>query len=264
MLEEGVKFIMREWQEERDGVRLAQILSECFGPTTPRQVRRWIRQSGGKSFVLEVNGEIVSTVGVEFKELHVGEGVYVKTGGIGGVCTCSDCRRKGWMTNLLQQSLTYIKNSGISNSALYTGLMLPAHRIYQRLGFCDIQTWPFYVKYLDYPYVFRTWLRDLNRYLKFSKIARATLRNWNCTVMFELDNTGILSFRFHHGHFQNLPKPPKLSDVRIATNVETLTSVMWGAFEFKDAIKTGKILVKQGSETDLQMLRRVLIRLWDD
>ena len=155
-MEERPKYIMRERQEGKDDVKLAQILSECFGPITSRQMRRWIQQAEGKNFVIEIGGEVVSQVEIDLKELHLDEGIYVKTGGIGGVCTCSDYRRKGIMTNLLQQSLTYIKNSGISNSALYTGLMLPAHRIYHRLGFCDVQRWPFYVKYLDYPYVFRT------------------------------------------------------------------------------------------------------------
>lgn len=263
-MEERPKYIMRERQEGKDDVKLAQILSECFGPITPRQMRQWIQQAEGKNFVLEIGGEVVSQVEIDIKELHLGEGVYVKTGGIGGVCTCSDFRRKGIMTNLLQQSLTYIKNSGISNSALYTGQMLPAARIYRRLGFCDVQRWPFYVKYLDYPYVFRTWLRDLNRYLKSSKIAQKTLQNWNRTIVFELEKIGAQSFRFHNGHFQNVPKLPKSPDIVIATNVETLTRIMWGDKKFEDAVKTGKILVKHGSEADLNMLRKVLIRIWDD
>jgi GNAT superfamily N-acetyltransferase len=255
---------MRERQEEKDDVRLAQILSECFGPITCRQMRRWIRQASGKNFVVEVEDEVVSQVEIDVKELHLGEGVYLKTGGIGGVCTCSDHRRKGIMTDLLQQSLIYVKNSGISNTALYTGLTLPAHRIYQHLGYCDVQTWPFFVKYLDYPYVFRTWLRELNRYLKSSKIARNMLQDWRRSIVFELEKVGAQSFRFHGGRFQKLSKPPKSPDIIIVTSAETLTKVMWGAIKFEDAIKTGKMLVKRGSEADMRMLKKVLIRIWDD
>jgi len=256
---------MRECQEGKDDAKLAQILSECFGPTTPRQVRRWIKQSGGKSFVLDVEGdEVVSSVGIEYKELHLGEGVHVKTAGIGGVCTCSDYRRKGIMTNLLRQSLNYTKSSGVSNSTLYTGLTLPAHRIYQRLGFCDVQTWLFYVKFLDYPYVFRTWLRELNRYLKCSKIAREVLRDWNRSVVFELEKVGPQPFRFQHSRFQKLKKPPRFPDLAISMSIETLIRVMWGAIKFEDATKTGKMLVKRGTEADLRVLRKVLIQTWDD
>lgn len=255
---------MREWEEGRDAVKLAQILSECFGPATPRQVSRWIRQSGGKSFVLEVDGQIVSTVGIEFKELHLGEGVYLKTAGIGGVCTCSDCRRKGLMTRLLEQSLTYGKNSGVSNSALYTGLMLPAHRIYQRLGFCDVQTWSFYIKFLDFPYYFRIWLRNLNRNLKVSKIARKTLQDWNRSIIFELGAVGAQSFRFDHDHFKKLSKPPKSADIIIATSPEALVHIFWGAIKFEDALETKVIKVKRGSEADLRMLRKIMTGIWDD
>lgn len=263
-MEERPKYLIRERQEEKDDPRLAQILSECFGPITSGQMRRWIRQASGKNFVLEIEGEIVSQIEIDIKELHLGEGVYVKTGGIGGVCTCSDYRRRGIMTDLLQQSLNHIKSSGISNSALYTGCMLPAHRIYQRLGYGDVQTWPFYVKYLDYSYVFRTLLRDLNRHLKCSKIARKTLQNWDCKVVFELGEAGVHSFRFHQGRFPNLPKPPRKADIIIETNAETLACIMWGSIGFEDAIRTGRIVVKRSSEADLRILRKVLIRIWDD
>ena len=160
---------MREARKGKDEAQIAQILSECFGPVTPRQLRRWLDKPGVKDFVCEVEGKTVSHIDIEFKDLHLGEGVYLKTGGIGGVCTCSEYRRKGVMTDIMQQTLDYIKNTGVSNSALYTGLMLPAHRIYERSGFCDVQTWPFYLKILDFPYVFRLWLRDLNRSIKTSR-----------------------------------------------------------------------------------------------
>lgn len=265
-----MQYLVREGQEEKDEVKLAQILSECFDPATPRQVRRWLRQakkhSAGWSriFVGEVDDEVVSSVSVELKELHLGEGVYVKTGGIGGVCTCSDYRKKGIMTNLLQQCLAYVKNSGVSNSSLYTGLVLPAHRIYQQFGFRDIETWPMYIKLLDFDYVFRTWIRDLNRHLKFSKIARRTLQNWNRSVIFEFEDVAMQSFCFKHGRFQRLSKPPRSADMVIATSVETLIRVMWGAMKFEDAIRTEKIHVKKGSETDLQMLKKILTRIWDE
>jgi len=265
-----VKYLVREVQEGKDEVRLAQILSECFDPGTPRQVRRWLRQakkhSAGWSrfFVSEVDGEVVSNVSVELKELHLGEGVYVKTGGIAGVCTGSDYRRKGIMTNLLQQCLAYVKNSGVSNCSLYTGLALPAHRIYQRFGFCDVETWPVYIKIFDFDYVFRTWIRNLNRHLKASKIARRTLQSWNRSVIFEFEGASVQSFHFRHGRFQRLSKPPRSADIVIATSVETLIRIMWGAIKFEDAIKTEKMQIKKGSDMDLQLLKKILIRIWDE
>lgn len=265
-----VKYLIREGEEGNDEVNLAQIFSECFDPATPRQVRRWVRQTKRESagwsrfFVGDADGKVVSNVTVELKELHLGEGVHVKTGGIAGVCTCSDYRRKGIMTKLFGQSLTYVKNSSVSNSSLYTGIMLPAHRIYQRFGFCDIETWPVYIKVLDYKYVFWTWIRNLNRHLKFSKVARRTLQNWNRSVVFELEGVGVQSFRFRHGRFRRLSKPPKSADIVIATSVETLIRVIWGAIKFEDATRTEKMHIKKGSEADLRVLKKILIRIWDE
>jgi GNAT superfamily N-acetyltransferase len=269
-LNEKPHYAIREVQEGKDEARLAQIFSECFAPpSTGRQVSRWLRQAkqsplGSKSFVCEVDGEVVSNVSVDFKALHLGEDVYVKTGGIAGVCTCSDYRRRGIMTDLMEKSLAHVKNAGASTSALYTSLAFPAHRIYERCGFSDIQTWPIYVKILNFPHYFRTWLRGLNRHLKFSKIGRKTLQNWNRTVVFELENGGVHSFRFRHGTFRRLSKPPKSADIIIATSVEMLLRVMWGAIKLEDAINTSKVQVRKGNEPDLRILRKILIRVWDE
>jgi GNAT superfamily N-acetyltransferase len=255
---------MREARKGKDEAQIARILSECFGPVTPRQLSRWLDKPDIKDFICEVEGETVSHIDIEFKDLHLGEGVYLRTGGIGGVCTCSDYRRKGIMTDIMQQTLGYIKNTGGSNSALYTGLMLPAHRIYERSGFCDVQTWPFYLKILDFSYVFRLWLRDLKRGVKASRIAQKTLHDWNRTVMFHFEEFGVQSIRFSHGHLQRMHKPPKNADIVIAASLETLFRIMWGEIGFEDARKAGKIQVEHGTEADLQMLRKILIRIWDE
>jgi len=268
-LTENIRYIVREAKEDKDGAKLAQILSECFFPVTQRQVRQWMQRAkkdpaGSTTLVCEIDGEAISQVSIDFKELHLGEGVYIKTGGIAGVCTGSDQRRKGLMTSLMQQSLDYIKNKGVSTSALYTALSLPAHRIYLRFGFSDVQTWPFHVKILDFPYAFRTWLRILNRYVKMSRIAQKTLQNWNRSVVFELGKVGTHSFRYNGNRFRRLPKPPKFADIILALSPETFYRIMWGALKFGEARQTGKVRVKKGDEADLEMLRKVLIRIWDD
>lgn len=259
-----MRCVVREAQKDKDDAKIARILSECFGPVTPRQLSQWMLKPEVKTFVCEVEGDIVSHIDVVLKELHLGEGVYLKTGGIGGVCTCSEYRKKGVMTDMMQQTLDYIKNIGVSNSALYTGLMLPAHRIYERNGFCDVQTWPFYLKILDFPYVFRLWLRDLNRVVKASQIAQKTLRGWNRTLVFRFEEFGVQSFRFSHGRFQRMHKPPKNADIAIATSFETLFRIIWGDLGLEDARKTGKIQVKHCNEADFKMLRRILTRMWDE
>jgi len=263
-LKRNMRCVMREARKGKDETQIARILSECFGPVTPRQLSRWLDKPGVKDFVCEVEGKTVSHIDIEFKDLHLGEGVYLKTGGIGGVCTCSDYRRRGLMTDMMQQTLEYIKKANVSNSALYTGLRLPAHRIYQRSGFCDVQTWPFYVKILNFTYVFRRWLRDINRAIKVSNIAQRTLHDWNRIIVLELKDLGVQSIRLNSGHFRRLAKSPRPADIVIATSWETLLRIMWGELKFEDAIATGKIQMKKGSAYDSRMLKKILTSIWDE
>ena len=267
-LSKEAEYIVRKVELNKDEARLAQIFSECFGPTTQRQVQRWFRQankaSAGwfRSLVAEIEGEVASNVTVELKDLHLGEGVYIKTGGIAGVCTCSDFRRKGIVTNLFEQCLKYVENSGVSNSSLYTGIMLPAHRIYTRKGFINVEKWSAYVKILDLASYFRSWIRNLNRYVKSSKIAQETLLNWDRCIVFELRERTVC-FRFKHGRFKTLPRPPRSVDIAVATTHETLARVMWGGEEMRKAIETQKMQVKKGTESDLHVLRKILTGIWD-
>lgn len=268
-VQKKVRYLVRENQENKDESRLANMFSECFGPTTQREVRQWIRRnkadSAGlfKSFVAEVDGEVISTVSVVSKKLHLGEGVYVQSGGISGVCTCSDFRRKGIVSNLLQLCIEHVENSGVSNFSLYTGTLLPAHRIYMRKGFRNVETWCAYVKFLDFDRYFRRWIRRLNRYVKFSKIAQKTLENWDRSVVFELEDE-TQCFRFRHGRFQVLSRLPRSIDITIATTVETLAEVMWGAIVMKMAVQKGKMRVKKGTKEDLKTLRKILTGIWDE
>ncbi|MBX5327164.1 MAG: GNAT family N-acetyltransferase [Candidatus Bathyarchaeia archaeon] len=66
--------------------------------------------------------------------------MYVKVGGMAGVCTGSDYRRKGLMTNLMQQSLEYIKSKGAA--VVYAAHIRNPYypRIFSKLGFFDVET----------------------------------------------------------------------------------------------------------------------------
>jgi len=265
-----VEYLVREVRDNQDEISLARIFSECFGPTTRRQVTRWIRrakkESVGKfkSFVAELEGEVVSNVTVETKKLHVGEGVHIETGGIAGVCTCSDYRRRGIVTNLFEQCIEYLENSGFSNSSLYTGKMLPAHRIYRRKNFDDMHRFEVHVKFLDFDSNFRTWLRNLNRYIKLSKVAQTTLQGWDRSVVLLIEGEKPQCFQYSQNHFKRLGKRPRYADIEIATSVETLTRVMWGETEIEEAMEMGKVKIKKGTKVDLRYLRKILTGIWDE
>lgn len=266
MLREDIKYLIRNYKSG-DEVCLAKIYSECFSPLTARVVEKWHRRAGvlpEHVFVGEVEGKLVSSVVLEYKKLHHGEEVYLKTGGIAAVCTDSDYRRKGIMTNLMKQALNYARQRGVSNSALFTDVDNPAHRIYSHLGFVDVATDKAFIKYLDYPFVFKRWIRRRNRLLKYAKAAQRKLRGWEKSVVVKLTDVGTLCFRFKRGRFQVLKKPPSRPDVVVSTDVQTFDRIRWTAIRWEHAVESGKLVVEKGEVEDVKMFKRVLRWMWEE
>ena len=265
-MEKPIKYTVRHFSKG-DEIALAKIFSECFEPVTPSRIRQWHRSSRVRPedlFIGELDEKPVSHVEVVFKQLHHGEGVYLRTAGIGGVCTDSDYRKKGIVTNLMKLALDHAQQSGASNASLYTELDIPAHRIYQRLGFVDIMTWRTYIKYIDYPFIFSRWLRHINLSLKDSKIAARKLDGWEKSIAMQIREVGNLSFRFKRGRFQRLKKPPKQADIEFSTDLQTYTRIMRGVAQWEDVVKAGQLKVKRGKPADIEMLKRILRWRWDD
>jgi len=266
-LEKTVQYIVRNYRKG-DEANLTKIFSECFGPTTPRRLKKWYRLHETLPehvFIGDVDGKPVSSVELVFKQLHLGEGFYIKTGGISGVCTDSDYREKGIVTNLMKLSLNHAESSGASNSSLFTGLDIPAHRIYARLGFVDITTERTYIKYLDFPFVFAQWIRTLNRRLKDSKIATRKLQGWKKSVAIQLKEAGTFAFRFRRGRFERLKKPPKKLDIVLSTDIPTYMHIIReGVLDWEQAVKTRKLTWKRGEPVDINMLKRILRWMWED
>jgi ribosomal protein S18 acetylase RimI-like enzyme len=227
----------------------------------------WYRYLGVRPediFIGIVDGKLVSAVELVSMQLHHGEGVHIKTAGFSGVCTDSDYRHKGIVSNLMRIALEESKARGLSNASLYTGLDIPAHRIYERLGFVDITTWRTFIRYLDFSAVFARWVRQLNRSLKGSKIAMRKMEGWERSVVIRLKDVGVLSFRFRKNHFQRLTKPPKLVGIEFSTDLETYMKVRRGVVQWEDAVGAGKLKVIHGDAGDTAMLKRVLRWSWED
>ena len=250
-----------------DEIAVAKILSECFGPVAPRRLVEWYRRNDvhpEDTFVGIVDGKLVSSVDLVSKGLHHGEGAYLQTAGVSGVCTDSDYRCRGIVSNLMKLAFDKSRQRGLSNASLYTGLDNSAHRIYERLGFVDVMTWRTYMKYMDYPFLFARWLRELNRSLKDSKAAVKRLEGWGKSAKIVLKDVGTLAFRFKKNHFQRLAKPPKRTNIELSTDLETYAKIRRGVVQWEDAVKDGKLSVIKGEPTDVEMLKRILRWKWDE
>jgi len=266
-LEKPIQYTVRNYVKG-DEKELARIFSECFGPTTARRILEWYRNEDVRPaedvFVGVVDGKLVSGVELVPKQLHYGEGVYIKTAGFSGVCTDSDYRCRGIVTNLMKTALEKSKRDGLSNASLYTGLDISAHRIYERLGFVDVMTWRTYTKYLDFPYLFGRWLRYLNRSLKDSKLAARRLKGWEKSVTIHLKDAGTFSFRVKKNRFQKLARLPKRVDIEFSTDLETYFKIRRNVVQWEEAVKNRKLTVAKGEQPDIEMLKRILRWRWDE
>lgn len=265
-MEKPVRYSVRGFLKG-DEVVIAKLMSECFSPTPPSRIRLWYRRSGVNPedvFVAVVDGKLVSHVNLESKQLHHGEGVFLKTAGVSGVCTDSDYRKKGIVTHLMKLALERGQREGFSNSSLYTGLDIPAHRLYQRLGFVDVLTSRTYTKYVDFSLVFARWLRFCNRLLKTHRIAARKLEGWEKSVVVHFRETGTLSFKFSKNRFRGLKKPPKLADVEFSVDLETITRLFRGILSWDNATKNEKLVLTRGEPADVEMVSRIVRWSWEE
>jgi hypothetical protein len=132
--------------------------------------------------VAVVNGVVASAVSIQYRALIV-DGIPIRTGGIAGVATRWEYRRKGLATRLMRESLRRIRARGISNTTLFTGHNLPAIRIYKRLGYTLTSDWRIFydlrrpVPWIEKRFEYRT------RWLRRTPFGTDVLRAWNRRIL---------------------------------------------------------------------------------
>ena len=104
----------------------------------------WQHGLGGRHFVVDLDGRIVSHASVVERELHVGE-VPLRTGYVEAVGTRPDRQRRGLGSAVMHAATAYIRDT-FELGALGTG----EHVFYERLGW---RTWhgPAFVRTADGP-----------------------------------------------------------------------------------------------------------------
>jgi aminoglycoside 2'-N-acetyltransferase I len=110
------------------------ILAAAFGPDEDEAFTDddWGHALGGRHFVLDIDGEIVSHASVVERELQVA-GRPLRTGYVEAVATVPDRQGQGFGTQVMRAASAYIAER-FELGALGTG----AHRFYERLGW---RTW---------------------------------------------------------------------------------------------------------------------------
>jgi GNAT superfamily N-acetyltransferase len=84
--------------------------------------------------VVVIDGRLVSTLRIWDRQIHVGA-TPLRMGGIGGVTTHPDYRRRGLATAMMAHAADTMRSAGMSLGLLFTEI--PA-RFYRRLGWCNV------------------------------------------------------------------------------------------------------------------------------
>ncbi len=87
-----------------------------------------------QSPVVVVDGRIVSTLRIWERRVHVGA-THFRMGGVGGVTTHPDYRKRGIATRLMEHAADYMRDDGYDLGLLFTEI--PAG-FYRRLGWCCV------------------------------------------------------------------------------------------------------------------------------
>lgn len=120
-----------------------EVLCGAFGEGPRERFRRQIWEDSTFALeqirIAEVDGKIVSHVWVAERPVFYRGKVILPMGGIGGVGTLPEYRRKGLATSLLQDAIAYMEHKGHAISMLFTGI----NPFYAKLGWADFPTWHF-------------------------------------------------------------------------------------------------------------------------
>ncbi len=120
-----------------------EVMCGAFGEEPRERFRQQIWEDSTFALeqirIAEVDGKIVSHVWVAERPVFYRGQVVLPMGGIGGVGTLPEYRRRGLATQLLQDAIAYMERKGHAISMLFTGI----NPFYARLGWADFPEWRF-------------------------------------------------------------------------------------------------------------------------
>lgn len=139
--ETSERYVIRDFVSG-DEVGFYQVLKSAGYEVTlehcTHEITSGRRRTADGSLFVEVNGKLVSTVGVFLIPMSFGDGVYVKNGAVAGVATNPDYRKRGFAKHLMIKSYDYMQRMGAWTSSLFTAKETIAHQMYLKHGYFDV------------------------------------------------------------------------------------------------------------------------------
>ena len=247
----------------RDAAQLAKVYHHAFGPTTPEDVRRWMRRRAppAETFVAVVDGVVASTVEVLYRDLIIG-GVPIRTGGIAGVATRWEYRHRGLATRLMREAIRRIRSRGISSATLFTGTNLPAIRIYTRLGYSETSAWQVFREFRRPVDFLRTRFEYRSKWLPRTPFGTSLLRGWKSRLLLASPRWKA-TVTFEGKKFTVHPGRRGPPDVIVRGSAAHLWDCLGDRLAYEEYSRRRWIRVTRDEE-DREKWRRILTREWEE
>ncbi len=245
----------------KDAPELARIYTDAFAPVTAADVRRSMKRKDARAerIVAVVDGKVVASVTVIYFNLVV-DGVPIRTGAIAGVATRWSYRRQGLATILMRAAIKRIKARGISNSTLFTGVQLPAKRIYERLGYSETSRWLRLADIRKPVDVLKRVFDERSRWLPRTPYAGPALKRWRERVLYDSDGWRA-TVTFDGKQF--VVRAGRRGNPTIVMRGPTrpLIESFWNRFAYDRHVKRGTIRVV-GPRGACEFWRRIVTLEW--
>ncbi len=244
-----------------DAIQLARVFTDSFGPTTPSDVRRWLKRKDfhRERFVAVVDGVVAANVTLLDIDLVI-DGVPLRTIGIAAVATRWDYRRMGLATKLVDKAIERAKERGRSVVTLFTGVNLPAKRIYERAGFIETKRWTRYQTIHDPNRLLERYFAWRSQWLVKTRFGRAALEVWRERVLFTSGGwraTVTCDGRKFNVQSGKRGKPT----VTVTGPLRELNECFGNRLAYDGHVKRGTIRLT-GSKASLILLRRFVTLEW--
>lgn len=219
---------------------------------------------GRKDFPTEivvavVDGVVAAAVTVHYIDMMI-DGVKMRTGGIAGVATRWEYRRHGLATALMRESIKRIKSKGIATSSLFTGMNLPAKRIYDRLGYTETSRWLRYSAIYRPVDVLRRSFEFRGKWFSRRQYPRARLRSWRERVLMD-GGDWRATITFDGRNFKVSAGKRGRPTLTMKGNTIGILECFWNRICFDRYLKERRIRI-DGSPEAREIWRRIVTMEW--
>ena len=130
----AIKITLKSWASADRDPKVKMLQKHCFSDVDPKDIVECFYNEGFAILLALIDDQIVGLAGL-FKRNVEFNGKRIVVGGIGGVCTQENFRRKGIASKLICRGLEVLKDKKCDVACLNTDLSKTVYKLYEKNGF---------------------------------------------------------------------------------------------------------------------------------